>query len=47
MASAFGKRCIIEALKGQYRSPRKRRKGVIITELCERIGVGRTHAIRL
>jgi hypothetical protein len=41
------KRCIIEVLKSKHRRARKKGKGEIITELCERLSVGRKHAIKL
>jgi hypothetical protein len=41
------KRCLIEVLKSRYRRARKKEKGEIITELSERIGVGRKQSQRL
>jgi hypothetical protein len=47
MASAMEKRCILDVLRCRYRSARRRHKTAIITELCERLLIGRKHAIRL
>ncbi len=47
MSNGQEKRCIIGYLREQYRYAKKKRKGVIITELCGRFEVGRKHAIRL
>jgi hypothetical protein len=47
MASQLEKRCIITVLKERYRRVGRREKGEILTELCNRLSVGRKHAIRL
>lgn len=47
MVSKREKACIIEFLKDRYRRSRKKQKGEIITEVCERFSVGRKQAIRL
>jgi len=41
------KRCIIDVLKSKHRRAKKKVKGEIITELSERLSVGRKHAIKL
>lgn len=47
MASAVEKRCILGMLRERYRRGTKSYKSGIITEACERLDVGRKHAIRL
>lgn len=47
MLSQQEKQSIIEVLKYRYGRSGRKRKGEILTELCERISVGRKHAIRL
>ena len=47
MLSALEKQCIIKILKERHRRAKKRQKGEVISELCERLSVGRKHAIRL
>ena len=41
------KRCILSVLRTRYERVNKSRKSAIITELCERLSIGRKHAIRL
>ena len=47
MLSKLEKVCIIEFLRERYRRIKKKQKGEIITELCEKLSVGRKQAIRL
>lgn len=47
MMSGLEKRCIVDVLKSRYRRSRRATKSQIIGELCERLSVGRKHAIRL
>ena len=47
MTSTIEKRCILGVLRARYQKGSKSHKGAIITELCERLSVGRKHAIRL
>lgn len=47
MTSAVEKRCILGVLRPRYRRGTRKDKGAILSELCERLGVGRKHAIRL
>lgn len=44
---AMEKRCIIEVLGLRYRRARKKAKGRVLDELCERLGVTRKWGIRL
>ncbi len=39
--------CLIGVLKERHRKSRKKKKGEIISKLCEQLGVGRKQAIRL
>ena len=47
MKSGIEKRCIIGMLRDRHRRSGKKEKGEIINELCEKLEVGRKHAIRL
>ena len=47
MMSVLEKQCIVEVLSSRYRHSRRSAKSQIISELCERISVGRKPAIRL
>jgi len=41
------KRCLVEVLKSRYRRARKKQKGEVITELSDRLGIGRKQSQRL
>jgi len=47
MISELEKQSILEYLRSKHRRGNKRVKGQIITEVCERLSVGRKHAIKL
>ena len=47
MTSTIEKQCILKVLRARYERGGKLHKSAIITELCERLSVGRKHAIRL
>jgi len=47
MKSRVEKQCIINILRDKHKDSRKKEKGRIISELCERLLVGRKQAIRL